>query len=136
MITKDFKETVRTRVKKKELTNCVEMGREFAKVFKIFCTAEGRESYSRMKETKAALRTIGCMKSNLHGHMDDYGLKNNRKMPQNLTTLSSMKTCLRDLIPKNVMESDFSFILKRKAPREDRKPRFKIRDRIGILKQF
>ena len=56
---------------------------EFAGEFKNFCSAEGIEIFSTMKETKAAFaeRTIHSSKNFLYRYMEDYGYKNIHKIP-------------------------------------------------------
>ena len=66
--------------------------------------------------------------------MEDKGHKYIYKVTQLVTTLNSIRNCSIDLIPKNVQNSDFLFILYSKPLREFRKPQSKIGDRFRISK--
>ena len=89
-----------------------------------------------MSETKAAFaeRTIRSLKNILYGYMEDNGYKYLHKLTQFITALNSRRNCSIDLIPKNVKNSDFLSILYSKPPRENRKPKFKVGDRVSISK--
>ena len=139
--TKDSNETVRaflTNITKKSRPKkiWVEKGTEFAGDFKKLCKAEGTQIYSTMSETKVAFaeRTIRSLKNILYRYMEDNGYKYFHKLTQFVTTLSSRRNCSIDLIPKNIKNSDFLFILYSKPLREIRKPQFKIGDRVRISK--
>ena len=66
--------------------------------------------------------------------MEDNGYKQNDNLTQFATTLNSRRNCLIDLIPNNVMISDFLSILYIKPLREFRKPKFEIGDKVRIWK--
>ena len=66
--------------------------------------------------------------------MEDNGYKYNHKLIQFVTTLNSRRNRLMDLIPKNVKDSYFLYILYSKPLREFRKPKFKTGDRVGFSK--
>ena len=66
--------------------------------------------------------------------MEDNGYKYNHKLTQFGTKLNSRRNCSIDLISKNVKNSDFLSILYSKPPREFRKPKFKVGDRVRISK--
>ena len=141
MTSKDHKETVRaflSMITKKNGPRklWVDKGTEFAGEFKKLCKAERIEIYSAMSETKAAFaeRTIRSLKNILYRYMEDNGYKYIHKSTQFVTTLNSRRNCSIDLIPKNVENSDFLSNLYSKPPREFRKPKFKIGDRVGISK--
>ena len=89
-----------------------------------------------MSETKAAFAecTIRSLKNILYRYMEDDGDKYIHKLTQFVTTLNSRRNCSIDLIPKNVKNSDFLSILYSKPPREFRKPKFKVGDRVRISK--
>ena len=82
MKTKDSQETVKTFssmiTKRNRPKNIwVDKGTEFAGAFKKFCTAEGIQVYSTMRETKAAFaeRTIRSLKNIAYRYMEDFGYK-------------------------------------------------------------
>ena len=87
-----------------------------------------------MSETMAAFaeRTIRSVKNILYRYMEDNGYKYIHKLTQFVTTLNSRRDCSIDFIPKNVKNSDFMSILYSKPPREFRKPKFEIRDRLRV----
>ena len=89
-----------------------------------------------MSETKAAFaeRTIRSLKNIRHRYMEDNGYKYIHKLTQFVTTIKSRRNCSIELIPKNVKNSDFLSILYSKPLREFRKPKFKVGDRVRILK--
>ena len=66
--------------------------------------------------------------------MEDNGYKYIHKLTQFVATLNSRRNCSIDLIPKNVMNSDFLSILYGKPLRDLRKPKFQIGDRVRISK--
>ena len=118
MKTKNSKETVRaflTMITKKNRPrkDWVDKGTEFAGEFKKLCRAEGIQIYSTMSETKAAFaeRTIRSLKNIFYRYMEDNEYKYIHKLAQFVTTLNSRRNCSIDLIPKNVMNSDFLSIL-------------------------
>ena len=114
----------------------VDKGTEAAEEFKKLCKAEGIQIYSTMSETKAAFaeRTIRSLKNILYRYMEDNGYKYIHKLTQFVTTLNFRRSCSIDLIPKNVMNSDFMSILYSKPLREFRNPNFKVGDRVRISK--
>ena len=141
MKSKDSKETVsaflsmirkRNRLKK----IWVDKGTELVGEFRKLCKAEGIQIYSTMGETKAAFaeRTIRSLKSIFYRYMEDNGYKYIHQLTQFVTTLSSRRNCLIDLIANNVKNSDFLSILYSKPLREFRKPKFKVGDRVRISK--
>ena len=67
------------------------MGTEFAGDFEKLCKAEGKQFYSTMSETKAAIaeRTIRSLKNILFRYMDDNEYKQIHKLTQFVTTLNS-----------------------------------------------
>ena len=89
-----------------------------------------------MSETKAAYaaRTIRSLKNIIYRYMEDNGYKYIHKLTQFVTTLNSRRNCSKDLIPKNVKNSNFLSILYSKQLRDFRKPMFKIGDRFRISK--
>ena len=109
---------------------------EFVGEFKKLCKAEGIQIYSTMSETKAAFaeRTIRSLRNILYPYMEDNGHKYIHKLTQFVTTVNSRRNCSIDLIPKNVMKSDFLSILYSKPLREFSKPKFKVGDRVRISK--
>ena len=141
MKTKDSKETVcafLTMITKKNQPKniWVDKRTNFDGEFKKICKAEGIQIYSTMSETKAAFaeRTIGTLKNILYRYMEDNGYKYIHKLTQFITTLNSRRKCSRDLIPKNVKNSDFLSFLYSKLLREFRQPKFKVGDRVHISK--
>ena len=89
-----------------------------------------------MSETKAAFaeRTIRSLKNVLYRYMEDNGYKYIYKLTQLVTSLNSRRNCSIDLIPKNVKNSDFLYILYSKPLREFRKPKFQVGDRVRTSK--
>ena len=88
-----------------------------------------------MNEIKTAFaeRTVRSLKNLLYRYMEDNGYKYIHKLTQSATTLNSLRNCSIDLIPKNVKNSDFLYILYSKPLlREFRKPKFEIGDRVRI----
>ena len=141
MKTKDSKETVRaflSMITKKNRPEkiWVDKGTEIAGELKKLCKAEGIQIYSAISETKAAFaeRSIRSLKKILCRYMEDNGYKYIHKMTQFVTTLNYRGKCSIDLIPKNVKNSDFLSILYSKPLRELMKPKFKVGDRVRILK--
>ena len=117
-------------------TISVDKGTEFAGAFKKLWKPEGIQIYSTMSETKAAFaeRTIRSLKNKLYRYMEDTGYKYLHKLTQFFTTLNSRRNCSIDLTPKKIKISDFLSILYSKPPREFRKPKFKVGDRVRISK--
>ena len=74
------------------------------------------------------------MKNILQRYMEDSGCQYIHKLNQFVTTLISRRNCSVDLIPKNVEDSRLITILYSEPLREIRKPKFKIGDRVRILK--
>ena len=114
MKTKDSKGTIRaffTMITKKNRPKkfWVDKGTKFAGEFKKLCKAEGIQFYSTMSETKAAFaeRTRRSQKNILYRYMEDNGSTYMHKLTQFLTTLNSRRNCSLDLLPNNVMISDF-----------------------------
>ena len=141
MKSKDSEETVRAFLcmitkNNRPKTIWVDKGTEFAGEFKKLGKAEGIQIYSTMSETRDAFaeRTIRSLKNLLYRYMEEKGYKYNHKLTQFVTTLNSRTNCSIDLIPKNVKNSDFLFILYSKPLREFRKPKFKVGDRVRISK--
>ena len=141
MKSKDSKETVRaflTLITKKNRAKkiWVHKGTEFAEEFKKLCKAEGIKIYSPLSEARATFteRTIRSLKNILYRYMENNGYKYIHKLTQFVTKLNSRRNCSMDLIPNNVMNSDFLSILYSKPLREFRKPKFKIGDRVRISK--
>ena len=66
--------------------------------------------------------------------MEGKGYKYILKFAQFVTTLNSRRNCSRDLVRKDVKNSDFSSILYSKPLREFRKPKFKVGDRVRFSK--
>ena len=139
MKTKDSKETVRAFLTMITKKNCpkniwVNKGTEFAGEFKKLCKAEGIQIYSTMSETKVAFaeRTIRSLENILYCYMENNGYMYIHKLNQLFTTLNSRWNCSIDLIPKNVKNSDFLFLLYSRQLLEFRKPKFKNRDRVCI----
>ena len=114
----------------------VDKGTEFAGEFKKLCKAEGIQIYTTMSETNTAFaeRTIRSLKNILYRYMEDNGYKYLHKLTQFVTTLNFRRKCSIDLIPKNVKNSESLSILYSKPPREIRKPKFKLGDRVRISK--
>ena len=141
MKTKDLKETVKTfskmiTKKNRPRKSWVYQGAEFAGEFRNFCSAEGIEIYSTMRETKAAFaeRTMRSLKNFLYRYMEDYGYKYIHKLLQFLATMISRNNCSIDMKPSPVKNSDFMSILYSKPLREYKKSKFGIGDRIRISK--
>ena len=141
MKSKDSKKTVRaflSMITKKNRPKkiWVDKGTDFSGEFKKVCKAEGIQIYSTMSETKAAFAesTIRSLKNILYRYMEDNGYKYIHKLTQFVTTPNSRRNCSKDLIPKNVKNSDFLSILFSNPLREFRKPHFKIGDRVRISK--
>ena len=141
MTTKDSQETVKAfssmitkRNRPKKIW--VDKGTENAGAFKKFCTAEGIQVYSTMRETKAVVaeRTIRSLKNILDRHMEDFGYNYKHKLPQFITTLNSRRNSSIDMRPNTVKNCDFVSILYSEPLREFKKPTFKIRDRVRISK--
>ena len=105
----------------------VDKGTEFAGAFKKFCTAEGIQVYSTLRETKAAFaeRTIRSLKNNVYRYMEDFGYKYIHKLPQFITILNSRRNSSIDMRPNTVKKCDFMSILYSKPLREFKKPIFK-----------
>ena len=114
----------------------VDKGTEFAGAFKKFCTAEGKQVYSTMSETKAAFaeRTIRSLKKIAYRYLEDFGYKYIHKLPHFITTLNSRRNSSIDMTPNTVKNCDFMSILYSKHLREFKKPTFKIGDRVQISK--
>ena len=141
MKTKDSKETIRaflTIITKKSLPKkfSVDPRTEFTGEFKTLCKAEAKQIYSTTSETRAAFdeRTIRSLKNVLYRYMEDNGYKYIHKLTQFVTTLISRRNCSKDLIPKNVKNSDFLSILYSKGLREFREPKLRTGDRVRISK--
>ena len=85
-----------------------------------------------MSETKPAFaeRTTRSLKKKLYRCMEDNGYKYIHKLTQFVTTINSRRNCSVDLIPKNLMISDFLSILYSKPLKEFRKPQFITGDRV------
>ena len=64
--------------------------------------------------------------------MEYNGHKYIHKLTQFVTTLNFQRNCSIDLIPKNLRNSDFLSFLYSKPPREFRKSKFKVGDRVRI----
>ena len=81
-----------------------------------------------MTETKAAFaeRTIRSLKTKLYRYMEDNGDKYIHKLTQFVTTLNSRRNCSIDLIPKNVINSQFLSILYSKPLRNMGNPSLKL----------
>ena len=141
MKTKDSQETVKvfsTMITKKNWREkiWVDKGTEFAGACKKFCVAEGLQIYSTMSETKAAFaeRTIRSLKNNLYRYMEDFVYKYIHNLPQFFTTLSSRRNSLIDMRPNTVKNWDCISILHSNHFWENKKPTFKIGDRVRISK--
>ena len=89
-----------------------------------------------MSETKAvfAERKIRSLKNILYCYMEDLGYKCIQKLPQIITTLNSSKSTSIDMRTNTVKNCDFMSILYSKPLRENKKPTFKIDDRVRISK--
>ena len=112
MKTKDSKETVKKFSKKITKKNrpkkiWVIEGREFAGEFKKFCSAEGKEIYSTMSETKAAFAegTIRSLNNILYRYLEDYGCEYIHKLPQFIATMNSRNNRSIDMKPNHVKNS-------------------------------
>ena len=114
----------------------VDQGTEFAGEFEKFCCAEVIELHSTMSQTKAAFaeRTIHSLKSILYRYMEDYGYKYIQYLPQFIATMKSRNSGIIDMKPNHVINSDFPSIFYSKQPREYKKPKFGIGDRVRISK--
>ena len=84
-------------------------GTEIEGKFTKFCKAEGIQIYTVVRKVKFAFvkRTIRSSNKNLSRYVEDYGYKFLHKLTQFVTTLNFGGNCCIDLIPKNVMNSDF-----------------------------
>ena len=140
MKTKESQETVKafsSMIAKRNRTKeiWVDRGTDFAGVFKKFCSAEGRQIYSTMSETKAAFaeRTTRSLKNILYRYMEVFGYKYIQKLPQFITTLKTRRNNLIDMRPNKVI-CDFMSILYSKPLRAYKKPTFKTGDRVRISK--
>ena len=129
MKAKDSKETVKTISKMINKKNTpkkpwVDQGTEFAGDFKKFCSAEVREVYSTMSETKAAFaeRRLSSLKYILYCYMDNHGYKYIHKLPHFIGTMNSRND--RSIDMKSNQNSDFMPILSSKPLREYKKPKF------------
>ena len=113
----------------------VDKGTKFSGEFKKLCKAQCLQIYSTMSENKAAFaeRTKPSLKILLYRYMEDYGFKYIPKLSQFVTALKSKKNCSRDLIPKNVKNSNFLSIMYSKPP-EHKKPKIKSGNRVRISK--
>ena len=89
-----------------------------------------------MNETKAvfAERTIRSLKIILYRYKEDYGYKYMHKLPQFITTLNCKRNSSIDMRPNTVNNFDFMSFLYTKTSRENKKPIFKIWDRVQISK--
>ena len=141
MKTKDSKETVLTFSKTitKKLGPkkiWLDQGIEFAEEFKIVCSAEGKQIFSTMSETKAgfAERTIRALENILYRYMEDYGYKYIYKLPQFLVTMSSRNNRSLDMKPKHFRKSHFISNFHSKPLREYKRPKFGIGERIRFSK--
>ena len=94
------------------------------------------QSYSAMSETRAtfAEREMPSLENIFYRYMDDDGFKYLHKLSQFVTTMNSGKSCSIDLIPNIINNPDFLSILYCRPLREYRKPKFKIANRVRILK--
>ena len=70
----------------------------------------------------------------IYRYLEDYGYKYIHKLSQFVTTLNSRKTFSKNLIRKNVKNSDFLSILYSRKLRENKKPKFNIGERVRISK--
>ena len=141
MKTKDSRKTVKAFSSMITKTNrpkkiWVDKGTEFAGAFKTFCTAEGIQVYSTMRETKAAFaeRTIRSLRNILYRCMEDFGYNYILKLPQFITNLNFRRNISIDMRPNTVKNCDIMSILYSKPLREFKKPAFKIGDRVRISK--
>ena len=98
----------------------LDQGANFAEEFKKFCSAELKEIYSTMSETKTALaeRTIRSLQNILYRYMEDYGYKYIRKLPHFIATMNSGNNRSIDMKPNHVENSDNMSILYSKPLRE------------------
>ena len=89
-----------------------------------------------MSETKAAFaeRTIRSLKNILYRYMEDYGYKYINKLPHFIETLNSRNNRSIHMKPNHVKNSDFMSILYSKPPRQYKKSKFGIGDRVRISK--
>ena len=112
----------------------VDKGTEIAGEFKKLCKSKGIQIQSTMSATKAAFaeRSIRSLKNIHYRYMEDNGYKYIHKLTQFVTTPISRRSCSKDLIPKNVKNSDFLSILYSKPLREFRKPKSKVGDLVRI----
>ena len=138
---RDSKETVRaflTMISKKNWPKkiCVDKEMELAGDFIKLFKAEGIQFYPTMSDTKVAFaeRTIRSLRNILYCYMEAYDYKIIQKLSQFVKVLNSRRKCSTDLIPKNGKTSDFLSILYSKPEWEYRKPKFKIGDRVCMMK--
>ena len=84
-------------------------GTELEGKFTKFCKPDGIQIYTVVRKVKFAFvkRTIRSSNKNLSLYVEDYGYKFLNKLTQFVTTLNFGGNCCIDLIPKNVMNSDF-----------------------------
>ena len=114
----------------------VDKGTKFAGKFKKFCAAEGMQVYCTMSETMAAFaeRTIRYLKNIPYRYMEEYGYKYKHKPPQFISPLNFRRNSSIDMRPNIVRNCDFMSILYSKPLQENKKPTFKIGDRVRMSK--
>ena len=123
-------------IKNRLLKNWVNKGTEISGEFDQLWKTEGIQVYYTMSETKAAFadHTIRCLKIIPLRYMGGYGYKYTHNLTQTVTKMISTRNSSIDLIPKNGKKSDFLSLLYSETLRGFREPKFKIGDRIRILK--
>ena len=101
------------------------MGRsenKYAGESKNFCSAEGIEIYSTMRETKTACadHAILSLKNILYRFMEDYRHKYKYKLPQFIATMNDRNVLSTDMKHNRVRNSNFMSTLFNKPPRDDK----------------
>ena len=106
---------------------------DFAGEFEKLCKAGGTHIYSTMSETKAAFAecTKRSLKKILYRYMEGFGYRYIHILSQFVIILNSIKNCSRDLIPKDIKNSDFLSILYSKSRWEYKNPKFIKGNRIS-----
>ena len=145
MKTKDSEETVRailTVITKKLDPRKVELTREQNLLESVKKYAKPKEYKFTLQGLKPRLRLLSVLYDHWNLYftvtrktMETSTFNSSTKLTNIVTTLNSWRNCSIDLIPKNVKNSYILFILYSKPPREFRKPKVRIGDRVRISKQ-
>ena len=114
----------------------VDKGTENRGTFKKFCKEKSIEVYSTMNETNAAFaeRAIQSLKHIIYRYIEDHGEKFINKLPQFLSTMNCRINRSIGKSPRDVKNTDFLSILNNKPLTRYKKLKFKVGDRVRILK--